>query len=63
MADKRISAQREIPAVDVYRNKDGDICVHQEMDSSGLCESQLIELDNERALRLAIALVELVKGE
>lgn len=60
---KRIEAQREIPAVEVYRNDDGDIVIHQEQDSSGICDAQLIELDNERALMLAIALVETVKGE
>jgi len=59
---RRIEAQREIPAIDVYLDDDGVICIRQDQDSSGMFEAQLIEVDEERALLLAIALVEITKG-
>lgn len=60
---KVIPKQCEIPEVQVYRNRDGDVCIAQDADSSGMCDGSLIELDNARAILLAMALIDTVKGE
>lgn len=64
MSDKKtIPEQVEIPRIEVYRNDEGDICIFQDQDSSGIVEAQIIHLDNARAILLAIALIDTVKGE
>lgn len=63
VATKNIPAQPEIPGVAVFRNKGGGITVAQEPDSSGVDEGGQIILDNTRAILLAMALIETVKGE
>ena len=61
--EKKIPKQYEIPEIQVYRNDEGDVCIAQDADTANICEGSLIELDDSRAILLAMALIDTVKGE